>query len=255
MTAAKTAALPKRGSDSHRPRQDRPQPSFQVRLQRKGIQTFVKLPQLPPRRPLLAQQLPQSHPVLLLDVRLVVLVTGARAGEGHRLLALAPIKRGSRVGPIGGCGELQSMRPDVACLRASRTGLAVVGTQTPPNRSQSASLDDGFVDSSSAPMVGKKRLLALDHLAPRPAGCLERGQFSQHLFVLSMAQAVPPRLDPSCGRRLTAQRPSHFPEMLAGMVEVQHLRGTRPTVLGQVPNPRCAVPHDRDLLRPVRPIT
>ena len=60
-----------------------------------------------------------------------------------------------------------------------------------------------------------------------------------------MAQLVATRLDPRGSGRLvrTVQRSAQFPEVLAGMVEVEHLGRPGPAVLSHVPNPRRPIPH------------
>ena len=56
-----------------------------------AVESAHRLHQLLPFQPPVAQQLTRPHPVLLLDVGVVVAVIRARAGEGHGLLALVQV--------------------------------------------------------------------------------------------------------------------------------------------------------------------
>ena len=87
-------------------------------------------------------------------------------------------------------------------------------------------------------------LFASHHFSRRPARDFQRGDLPQHLLLLPVAQLVATRFDPLRGGRLVVvQGPAQLPEVLAGVIEVQHLGCSSPAVLGHVPNPRGPVGH------------
>ena len=90
---------------------------------------------------------------------------------------------------------------------------------------------------------GKIVLLALDHFTRWSSRQFQSGQFGQHLFFFAVAQLVAAGFHPSGdgGFVVLVQRAPHFPQVLAGVVKIQHLGRAGPPVLRHVPDPRRAI--------------
>jgi hypothetical protein len=66
-----------------------------------------------------------------------------------------------------------------------------------------------------------------------------------------MAQLVSPGFHPSRGCRFAAgERPPRFPQMLAGVIKIQHFGRALPAVSCHVPNPRCAIAQHQHVFGP-----
>src|SRR5215472_14756894 len=105
---------------------------------------------------------------------------------------------------------------------------------------------DGPIVHSSR--MGREIILfALDHLAGLSFGNFQSRYPGQHFLFASMPQLVAQRLGPlrSGGFIILVESAPQTPQVFAGMIEIEQLGCSLPTVLGDIPNPRSAITNDQ----------
>src|SRR5271165_5577261 len=98
-------------------------------------------------------------------------------------------------------------------------------------------------------------LLSYDHFACISGGGFQGGYLGEHFLLASMAQLMAKGFDPLCRSYtlLPMESSPQVPQVLAGMIEVQHFFGSPPTVLRHVPNPGRAISHHKPRLGSPQP--
>src|SRR6185295_8252751 len=85
-------------------------------------------------------------------------------------------------------------------------------------------------------LISKIVLLFANGFSVLASRHLQPGDLSQEPFFLAVAQLVQTAFNPLICLVFTKKDPAQFPQVFAGVVEVQHLHCTGPPVSGHIPN-------------------